>query len=338
MPFPTLTFNTIDEWKTWVDQEIIPNGQELITGNDGNITENAAVKFIKQSPLNWEKAAIVSLGGAVVASRPVVVFTTTTPTSLTWNDNIYNEYVFVNMTANAIPLLGNLVYYTALGNPVSTIPPNQVVNIVKSSNDLWVSANNILPTPLNNLVPDELDFEVTTTSIIPAGASSLTIDAFKGYNVLFVRGGIPQYKTTLNDGSTYFSWNKTTGLFTLLPAGIQGAATLGELFLIMPCTGRGFVVGTTSTPSTIILSGNGTFTLPVGFQIWKITINPSAADTVRIGTTVNGEEIMMDKVMTINTYANNGVTADVFAEGGDQLIYFTGFTGAATINIYTLPI
>lgn len=192
----------------------------------------------------------------------------------------------------------------------------------------------VAPTPSGGALPNDLDFEVSASSFIATGISSISIPQFVGYDVDFARGGITQNTTSLNDGSSYYAWNRVTGLFSIYPA-----ATAGELFRIMPDTGGGIVtVPSVNTPDTIILAADGTYTLAAGYQIWKITINPSAADTVRIGTTANGEEVMMDKLMTVDTYANNGVTADVFAEGGAQTIYFTGFTAAATINIYILPI
>lgn len=199
----------------------------------------------------------------------------------------------------------------------------------------------VIPTPAGTGGVEALDFEVTASSIIPEGGTTLLINGtnglpdYRGYKIVNIsRGGVWQNTTSLNDGSNYYAWNSVTGLLS-----IYTAAGLGELIRITPDATGGTSSGTSAnTPDTIILATDGTYTLASGYQIWKITINPSVADTVRIGTTLNGEEIMMDKVMTINTYANNGVTADVFAEGGDQTIYFTGFTGAATINIYTLPI
>ena len=83
-------------------------------------------------------------------------------------------------------------------------------------------------TPVNpSQIPSPYDFEVTATSIIPAGATSATLSAFIGFNILFVRNGIPQ--STLNLGGSYFSWNKSLGLITISPA-----ATLSENFQIYP--------------------------------------------------------------------------------------------------------
>jgi len=65
------------------------------------------------------------------------------------------------------------------------------------------------PLPYNFIVD-------ASTSFMIDGESSKTISAFIGYNLLFVRGGVVQ--STVNTESSYYSWNKTTGLFTCSPA------------------------------------------------------------------------------------------------------------------------
>jgi hypothetical protein len=64
-------------------------------------------------------------------------------------------------------------------------------------------------------------------NLINEGESSVIITSFIGFNLLFVRNGIPQ--TTLTTESSYYSWNKDTGLFTITPGAI-----LSELFQIYP--------------------------------------------------------------------------------------------------------
>ena len=76
-------------------------------------------------------------------------------------------------------------------------------------------------------IPNPYDFIVTGSSLIANGQSTVTIPAFAGFNVLFVRNGIPQ--STIDTGASYFSWVKATGVFTVSPA-----AVLGEQFQIYP--------------------------------------------------------------------------------------------------------
>ena len=61
------------------------------------------------------------------------------------------------------------------------------------------------------------------------GDSSVTLTTFIGFNVEFTRGGITQNTTDLGDGSSFYSWNRVTGLFSISPS-----AATGELFRIVP--------------------------------------------------------------------------------------------------------
>lgn len=106
----------------------------------------------------------------------------------------------------------------------------------------------VVPTPSGGGSPNDLDFEVTASSIMVTGATSLSIPQFIGYNVDFARGGITQNTTNLGDGSSYYAWNNVTGIFTIFPA-----ASEGELFRIMVDAGGGnsTVVPTQSFPIVI---------------------------------------------------------------------------------------
>ena len=76
-------------------------------------------------------------------------------------------------------------------------------------------------------IPNAYDFVVSGSSLIPTGANSVTLTAYIGWNVLFVRNGIAQ--STVNTGQSYYSWNKTTGILTISPE-----AYLDEQFQIYP--------------------------------------------------------------------------------------------------------
>ena len=75
--------------------------------------------------------------------------------------------------------------------------------------------------------PNPLEFTVDGSSVIADGGTSATFTEFIGYNILFMRNNIPQ--STVNNGGSYFSWNKTNGSFS-----ISQAAYTGELFQIYP--------------------------------------------------------------------------------------------------------
>lgn len=79
--------------------------------------------------------------------------------------------------------------------------------------------------PIN--APNPIEFIVSDSSLIPTGNSSLTITNFVGYNLLFIRNNISQ--SQVNNGDTYFTWNRATGSFSCF-----GAASVNELFQLYP--------------------------------------------------------------------------------------------------------
>jgi len=95
----------------------------------------------------------------------------------------------------------------------------------------------VTPTPAGGTLPYPLDWEITANSSpLKEGDLSATLTNFIGYNIQFTRTGITQYTTAPSDGeSTYYSWNRVTGLFTLLAdTSPFGAAQLTERFRILP--------------------------------------------------------------------------------------------------------
>lgn len=77
--------------------------------------------------------------------------------------------------------------------------------------------------------PTPIQFTVSASSMIPTGGTTVTISSFLGFNLLLVRGGIPQTTVNDGDGGTYYSWDKSLAQLTIFPA-----ANLGELFQLYP--------------------------------------------------------------------------------------------------------
>ncbi len=76
-------------------------------------------------------------------------------------------------------------------------------------------------------LPQSIEFEVSGSTIIPSGGSAYTFTQYIGYNLIFVRGNLTQ--STINQGNTYYTWNRVTGEFTCI-----GVANAGELFQFYP--------------------------------------------------------------------------------------------------------
>jgi len=88
----------------------------------------------------------------------------------------------------------------------------------------------VVLSPVNppNFYPNPLDFEVTASSIILQGESTLDLSnyGYTGFNILFFVGHIQQ--SVVNDGGAYYSWNKNTAILTLY----NRTAQLGDIFTI----------------------------------------------------------------------------------------------------------
>jgi hypothetical protein len=96
-------------------------------------------------------------------------------------------------------------------------------------------------TTASTTLPEAIDWTVSAsaasaTAPLSDGESSVTLNGtngmpnLRGYNVEFTRNNATQNTTDPGDGSTYYSWNRTTGVFALL----NGAAYTGERLRILP--------------------------------------------------------------------------------------------------------
>ena len=103
---------------------------------------------------------------------------------------------------------------------------NYLISICKFSDkaEANMGSGGALPIVLGTASPSALDWIISASSTpLATGETSVTLTQFIGYDINFIRGSLTQYTTNPGDGSTYYSWNKTSGLFT-----ISSAASLGE--------------------------------------------------------------------------------------------------------------
>lgn len=89
----------------------------------------------------------------------------------------------------------------------------------------------VSPTPPSGTTPNGYDFVVDVTAgptnPVKEGDTSVTLTSLIGFNIIFNRNNIPQ--STINVGGSYYSWNKSLGIFSFSPA-----AVATELFQIIP--------------------------------------------------------------------------------------------------------
>jgi len=209
MPYPVITFPTIAQWENYVNTAWVTNGEEAITGVVGNNGVNGAIKFLKQSPLNWSKAAIYSSGGDIVLSNEyqgVAMFITTTPDSLSFGSNFYKQYLIINATDAAIPLDTPSGYYTVNGTTTTTIPANSAVNLFLADNDIWVGWTVSNGGGGGNTQKQPNTYVVGTTSGAPiAGETTWTNTVFENSYVFLFVNGVLVHQRNAGDGSFYLT-------------------------------------------------------------------------------------------------------------------------------------
>ena len=176
MPYPSQTFNTFDDLLAYINALWITNGNQEITGLIGNNVVNGLLTFIRESPLNYQRAKVSSTAILYAATQPVNIFTVTPPISVSFGDNIYNEYTFVNATGHDIPLLAGMSYYDVNLNQITYIPSNQIVNISKAQNGLWIQTNNLATSAT---FYEEEDFTVQAGGTMVPGQITYTISVAK---------------------------------------------------------------------------------------------------------------------------------------------------------------
>ena len=238
MPYPTINFSSITQWENYVNTEIVTNGNEEITGVVGNNAYNGAVKFVKQSPLNWSKAAIYSFGGDVLLDdeyQGVAMFITTTPDSLSFNSNFYKEYLIINATSDDIPLDTPSGYYTVDGTTVDNIPANSAVSLVLASNDIWVGWTVSGGGGGGSTQKEPKSYKVGTTSGAPTvAATTWQLAAFaNSYVILFVNYSLVDL-ADMGNGNPYIT--KTLSSDTLTISNYTGGWVAGDILTFILIT------------------------------------------------------------------------------------------------------
>lgn len=137
---------------TDIDQEIayiltnwIQNNNQLITGTIGqNVVWNLA-QFIKQNPENYQKASVVvtNVNYTPNVNECIIIFTNNSTGGLTWIDNRWNKYYFVNITNNIRTFFNGKFYYDINGATQTTLAARSTLFLAKGEDDYWyqISSN-----------------------------------------------------------------------------------------------------------------------------------------------------------------------------------------------------
>lgn len=150
MALPGQTFTTIAQLIAYINQFIVPNANMAIIGTEHNNVENGLASFIVSYTLNSSLVHIVTTGGVVVLPSPIVVITGAVPTSVSWGDDVQNEYYVINATASEVPIAGGFSYVDQFGIAQTSFPSHQAVHMAKATNGQWIMVNNLTGgSPLN---------------------------------------------------------------------------------------------------------------------------------------------------------------------------------------------
>lgn len=224
----TVTYVDFDDLENYVLSNIKPNGNYEIEGQQHQNVEIGLIEFIRQSPLNWQKAAVRSGTNPLIVSIPVNVFIIA-PASLSWTDNIYNQYVFVNTTVSDIPLLSGTYYYDINRDAVDKIPAKSVVTIMKASNDLWFIAsvpyvgNQASLPPLIGVVDDGGANDPVSGQPIFQNNRLIGLGVTNGGKISFNMAG--SIWENFGDNSN-FTFNSTTGEIDISPNEFSAGSSL----------------------------------------------------------------------------------------------------------------
>lgn len=91
--------------------------------------------------------------------------------------------------------------------------------------------------------------------------------------------------------------------------------------------------------NTIQVAGNYRYVVCKGWMVTKIVILSLTTQTIQVGTTPGGDEVIMGDTINPNQYYSH--TQDVLPPGNSSaplVLFFTGFIAYAKINIYTLKL
>ena len=176
---PTVTFNTIGELVTYIDQFIKVNHNNEITGDQHNNVEIGLTDFIIKSPRNYNRANVTATAAAfiAVASQCVLIFKAGATGSIQLIDNKWNEWVIYNNSGASKTLVGSIsTYVTGTGITRNYIPNGQCVSLAKGNDNKWYEVANNTGSSTGSVSFIPLSFEIGQVgSPMVAGETVLVI-------------------------------------------------------------------------------------------------------------------------------------------------------------------
>lgn len=162
-----ITFPTIDDLVTYINQVIVENNINDITATEHNNVENGLVQFIKSAPLNYGKARVITSAGLYSAANneAVLVFTPAATGSLELTDNKWYQWIIINQTGSNKQLTGAISSYrNTSGQSANYVAPNSELKLYKGKDNLWYGVSSISVAPVvSGYVPAFMQIKVGVT-------------------------------------------------------------------------------------------------------------------------------------------------------------------------------
>ena len=141
----------------------------------------------------------------------------------------------------------------------------------------------------------------------------------KEFRLIALQGlGVPATKLVLDDDAKNFPHLAIDGdAIWIWSVDLQEWFTLGDL---------------PGVEKVALTDEANEYVLEDGFMIYAMHLRPEAADTIKLGFTDGGDEVMMEQEFEANKVKS--VNMDIFADGADVSLFATGLTQPMMMTLY----
>lgn len=206
---PSIEYNTLAELIAYIDQYIIPNAANQITGEQHNNVENGLAKFIRQAPRNWNKATIRNTAGLYSAQSEecILIFKPAATGTIELSDNNWNEWVIANQTISDKFITGAITTYRKLdGQLTNYIPANTLISIAKGEDNNWYEIDNRPGGATSSTNFNRIEFTIgASPTLMQDGDTELILDipGIKDDSLSVDLLGVGELPRTLTDQINY---------------------------------------------------------------------------------------------------------------------------------------
>lgn len=143
----TITFNPCipQTLRDYIDQFIVPNHNNEITGEQHNNVETGLLDLILATPQNYNRAAVTSSAGLFTATcnQSILIFNSGATGAIQLTSNRWNEWVIFNGSGATKQFTGDIATYKTInGTTRNYITNGDIVHLAKGNDNIWYRVNN----------------------------------------------------------------------------------------------------------------------------------------------------------------------------------------------------